>query len=509
MTMSQTQTAAPVSSNLPANLPDLEEIEDGFRRALNLYNAAFEKIEEADRAIKQAQSAIETVTPGASFHSSHDASEIEEFHKAVQLPKQQLYLGTARKLLNLRCWHYVIDRCGMQQLMDAQAKRELDTQLRYVPERPRRSWEVITGDETGKGAPEFTAANVRATLARFNTDAQMIWRRGIANAFSKLDRRFRSHDGFKVGGRVILTRLADHNGQITYYGDTSETFRDIERTFHILDGRDPRHARSDMLQTIRNERSGYHPQQSCSESEYLRVRVFQNGNAHLWFLRDDLVEKVNKELAAHYGEVIGDSRQQEPDVFESRALTPARLFGFYPTPAALAARVVEQIPYREGVQRILEPSAGTGNLAYLAAKTIKYGDESCRRVVDAIEIQPELATALRASGRLNRVITADFLQLKPDAAALYDGVLMNPPFDGERDIDHVTHALKFLKPDGWLLAIMSAGTEFRETRKSAAFRKLLDERKGWMIDLPLGSFAEVGTHVNTVLVGFGRSRAWL
>ena len=45
------------------------------------------------------------------------------------------------------------------------------------------------------------------------------------------------------------------------------------------------------------------------------------------------------------------------------------------------------------------------------------------------------------------------------------------PFDLERDIDHVTHALKFLKSDGYLTAIMSAGTEFRETKKAKAFRR--------------------------------------
>lgn len=50
---------------------------------------------------------------------------------------------------------------------------------------------------------------------------------------------------------------------------------------------------------------------------------------------------------------------------------------------------------------------------------------------------------------------------------------------------------------------MSAGIEFRETKKAAAFRKLIEARGGWMVDLPPGSFADVGTQVNTVLVGFG------
>lgn len=48
----------------------------------------------------------------------------------------------------------------------------------------------------------------------------------------------------------------------------------------------------------------------------------------------------------------------------------------------------------------------------------------------------------------------------------------------------------------------------RDGREIDAFHKLLDERKGWLVDLPAGSFSEVGTHVNTVLVGFGLSRCY-
>lgn len=505
-----TEHAKFTGPNLPVNLPDIEEIEAGFNRAMDLYATAFGKIEEADKAIKLAYAAIESVTPGASYHGDRDAREIEEFHKAVQLPSRDIYVRTARKLGTLRCWHYVVDRCGMQQLMDAQAKKELDDQLRYVPDRTRngRGGELITKEEVGKGAPPFTAESVRATLARFAGDAGMIWRRGIANAFSQLDRRFRSHDGFKVGSRVVLTYFADSSGHIRTYDRAGETFRDIERTFHILDGRDPRHARSDFLYQIDQERRGWGPRQSEHENPYFRVRVYKNGNGHLWFTRDDLVELVNKELGAYYGEVIGDARTKEDDPLENRKLTPARLYGFYPTPHELAERIIAKVPYHKGSLRILEPSAGTGNLAYIVARPRKIHDKTVKHRVDAIEIQPALATALRNTGRLNKVTTADFLQVQPDTNALYDGVLMNPPFDLERDLDHITHALKFLKPGGWLLSIASAGTAFRETRKAAAFRKLIDDRKGCMIDLPTGSFADVGTNVNTVLVGIGVGRLY-
>jgi hypothetical protein len=81
---------------------------------------------------------------------------------------------------------------------------------------------------------------------------------------------------------------------------------------------------------------------------------------------------------------------------------------------------------------------------------------------------------------------------------------MNPPFDMERDIDHVMRAMQFLAPDGILVAVMSAGTEFRETRKSIAFRTLVANLNGSWQDLPRGSFASVGTNVNTLIVRFAK-----
>jgi 16S rRNA G1207 methylase RsmC len=157
---------------------------------------------------------------------------------------------------------------------------------------------------------------------------------------------------------------------------------------------------------------------------------------------------------------------------------------------------------------ILEPSAGTGNLARRLAiaeyDRVRYG-----HYVDCVEVQADLANALTREKLYRRVMTRDFLQIAP--VPEYDLVVMNPPFDLERDIDHVMHALKFLKPDGELHAIMSAGTEFRETTKAIAFRKVVESMRGRFSDLPPGSFSEVGTNVNTCILRLrkdGKHRYW-
>ena len=75
----------------------------------------------------------------------------------------------------------------------------------------------------------------------------------------------------------------------------------------------------------------------------------------------------------------------------------------------------------------------------------------------------------------------------------------------------IMHAMKFLKEDGFLISIMSAGTDFRETKKANAFRALMRSMNATYHDLAPGSFASVGNYVNTIVLQFwkdGRTQSW-
>lgn len=494
----------------------IEQIVHFRDEALHHYELAFDKIADAADAVRQAGELWEAASPGKSGEWSNSSEEIKDFFKAVRLPDRDRYLRTARRLVDVTVWAHVIDVSGIEQLMDSKAKEELRSQMRYVPERSGRQGEIINQDEINRMLPPVTVENIVATLERFRNDSELIFRRGIVNAFTKMDRRFRSHDGFKVGSRVIVDYLM-RDGHIYSSGTKADLLTDIERTFLVLDGKMEKAKYGSIVAELEraNPSSFFNRQRFEVESDYFKVRVFKNGNAHLWFTRKDLVTKINLILAEHYGEVLADGMTKEEDPLKNIKTTPARYFGFFPTPDAAAEELMRGVPLlarREQERlRILEPSAGTGNLARRCIKQFtpedwgynaeRYRDEyRWDNAVDCIEIQPHLAHQLEAEGIYARITCADFLQVQPDPDRLYDRVVMNPPFDRERDIDHVVHALEFLKPDGCLVAIMSAGTEFRETRKSIAFRKLMEEMNAKFEDLPPGSFAEVGTYVNTLIV---------
>jgi hypothetical protein len=467
----------------------VEDLVAQRNKALAAYSEAHGSLVSAAQLLDAAGKEAARVCPGESRYNHHLDGEKNKFHLRLQPGTHPDYAAFVRRMVDTDAWAYVIQLTKLHDLMDRTAKDQFNQQLLKDP-------------------PEFTVDNVTATLQQFAADSGTIFKRGIAECFSKLDRRFRSHDGWKVGNRIILTYAFTEFGSWNYNRNHDDSLRDVERVFRVLDGADPTYC--EILHRVQTDRGReFRAKQSVSDTEYFRVRAYMNGNAHIWFKRDDLVDRVNQLIGEYYGAPIPEDRDPHDDggLFDAKT-TPAKRYGFFPTPEPAVKHFLRDVPLLAGgdygpALRILEPSAGTGNLAR-ACMAKPNGDEVCnperyhrRHSVDCVEVQPELADALRADRRFAKVYTADFLQLKPETTGLYDRIVMNPPFDRERDIDHVMHALQFLKPDGFLAAIMSAGTELRSTRKSKAFRELMNKMDAKWQDMPDGSFSSVGTNCNT------------
>jgi len=273
----------------------IEDIVRYRNEAAALYEIAYGKIEEAATTIGLASERARMAYPGINSYNHSQAKEIATFHDAVCLPERQQYLRTVRRLIDLNSWAWIVQRTDLERLMDSQAKEQLRAQMRYIPDRVDRDGQLVNEDEIAIGMPPLTVENIVATLEQFAMDADTIFRRGIANAFSKLDRRFRSHDGFKIGSRIILTYVFNDWGSLNY-GSVRDTLIDIERVFAVLDGHCEASFTSALYALDADRRGSHGRRQSEIETEYFKIRGFMNGNAHLWFQRQDLVAKVNKLL---------------------------------------------------------------------------------------------------------------------------------------------------------------------------------------------------------------------
>lgn len=137
---------------------------------------------------------------------------------------------------------------------------------------------------------------------------------------------------------------------------------------------------------------------------------------------------------------------------------------FYPTPQDLADALISGYDWKI-IQSVLEPSAGKGDLALMAAKkqySIQKGysvhneqsrEEAIRMAdVDCIEIDPVLRATLEGQGF--RVIHNDFLTFQTQKR--YDLILMNPPFD--KGAEHLLKALEMQQRGGKIACILNAET---------------------------------------------------
>lgn len=197
--------------------------------------------------------------------------------------------------------------------------------------------------------------------------------------------------------------------------------------------------------------------------------------------------KWNRSARGHI--FAGDPSQKIAEALQAGEVVDVKkTFEFFETPPAVANLIIERAGIGPGM-KVLEPSAGHGGIADIARAMCS----DC--LIHVVEIEPSNREILKEKGY--KLVGKDFLKYRKKKP-LYDRIVMNPPFSRQQDIDHVLHAWKFLSDGGRLVAVMSAGTEYRDNKKAAAFRDLI-QSNGMIEELPPESFKESGTSVNTVL----------
>lgn len=115
------------------------------------------------------------------------------------------------------------------------------------------------------------------------------------------------------------------------------------------------------------------------------------------------------------------------------------VWNFYPTNETVIQKMLS-VAEIQPHHRILEPSAGTGDLAIALHGVSK---------IDCFEINPLLQQALTLQGF--NLIGGDFLASYPQP--VYDRIIANPPFSSNGVACHTIHAYKFLKPGGRLITL--------------------------------------------------------
>lgn len=329
---------------------------------------------------------------------------------------------------------------------------------------------------------EFTLDNLRATFGDYLLNPRGNILRGMAEVFCSLDPAYKSHEKVKIGvkglpKRVIINNVAGImsygrdqvmnivNALAAYQGKPLASYREIDE---LINGNESIRTGGELPPY----RHGEEPEQIVARGVWLKT--YNNGNGHLYFDKQEL-DDINRALAEYYGDVLPDAHEDKPDK-KRESTAVSKDLQYYPTPQKVVERVLSETDDLSG-KRVLEPSCGCGRFldAIKAAGGVAIG----------YEVDHARANQCRAKG--HNVITGNFLESIPTGD--FDFVIMNPPFYGTHYVKHINHALKFLKEGGRLYSILPATARYDHG--------LVDGR--WF-DLPVGSFRESGTNINTTIL---------
>lgn len=200
-------------------------------------------------------------------------------------------VGQIRRELDASMWRRALDLTGFKQLMDAEAAKEFEKGLEPNP-------------------PEFTEGTIRATFLDLRIKAEPMFRRGIFNVFRYLSDDYRTNEKepFRIGRKVIMSAMISEGygmrgGLRVSHGYASDKLNDLDRVFTTLDGKpfQPRSLESAMAVAFE--------EMEVFENEYYRAKAFRNGNLHMEFKRQDLLDKVNEQIAEFYADgALPDAR---------------------------------------------------------------------------------------------------------------------------------------------------------------------------------------------------------
>lgn len=383
-----------------------------------------------------------------------------------------------RKNLRASGWKALYNRCQIDRIASARDKKLFE--------------------QTLADPPELTFDNAKATFGPYLENPRQHILRGLAETFADLDPAYKSHSKVKIGvkglpKRVILSSWGSYSGT---YG--KDKFRDIVNALAAYRGqplmewaefnaiamqlRSGGDAILDGREVSETDRYGK-VEVAKTYDRGMTVRVFGNGNAHVFF-GPDAQRDINMALAEFYGDVLPDAEEEDAKPRASTAVS--KDLQFYWSPEEVIAKALEFAGVYDlrgwrhnppEPSRILEPSCGDG------------------RIMDAIRanghhvfgIEYHTGRAAQARAKGHNVLTANFLE--QPAQPEFDIVVMNPPFYGRHYVKHVRHALKFLNPGGTLVSILPATAHYDHRELEGSWR-----------DLPVASFAEAGTNVPTGLL---------
>jgi len=236
-----------------------ESMAKAYQTACSLLKNAFENIEKADELLSTAYNYKYGFLP-------------------YNLKKYRYEESTAQ--IKQTCWTRIVSLLELPQIISRQKKQELQAQIEK-------------GD-----TPEITAENILqfcmgiySNLPNYvNETIDEVARWLQPGPFDKYKTNEKSR--YEIKEKVIKTWVFDTSwGMIRLTASSEQMFTEMDNIFHMLDGKGivkyPKNLVTLIEEAIRQKKQEV-------TTEYFHIKWFKNGNAHIAFLRKDLLAEFNR-----------------------------------------------------------------------------------------------------------------------------------------------------------------------------------------------------------------------
>ncbi len=205
-----------------------------------------------------------------------------DIHEAGQ---QLRVVQECQKEFDQRGWRELLRKSQLESVMHSKAKQDLFDGLR-------------------KSTPELNAENVKSVFIDMFKNRHETWKEGVVVLFQQLSNRYKSHSPFKIKARIILEGLSEYG--FTFHTSSRDKLNDLERVMCLIRGTtQPESWNEKLAHKLEDaKRSG----QELYLSDELKIRLFGNGNIHIWIMKPDMVDKINDIIADYYGNVLAAER---------------------------------------------------------------------------------------------------------------------------------------------------------------------------------------------------------
>jgi len=178
-----------------------------------------------------------------------------------------------------QAWRVIFDRSGMKKVLSMKRRAELDKQL-----------------YDDGNLPEVTAENILALIQDGMAKATDYAAEAVYEVFDWLRpwrETHKTNERWKVGPKMVIMYMVERSGyggsskfRVRHYSE--KNLMALDNVFHMMDGRGPlKGYNGPLIDAIQSSPDGN------GATDFFEFKCFKNGNLHIKFKRQDLVDRLN------------------------------------------------------------------------------------------------------------------------------------------------------------------------------------------------------------------------